>query len=314
MTIILTQAVRIAGTTQPIGTQLTLEGGAEGDLVHRGCATYVTDPHSGEGDTTVRATTNPLTGGISLSAAGVTCGAPSVNGRKYTSINLLLNQSGAVEVLPTDYSDNDTVCSFGANSTVPWTNSGYYTSEAAVDASLRIPNAAVNLNLYSDSFICAVTVKDPTVSQGLMGTIGASSASNPYFNVQIDGSGNVGFRVRVNASSPFAGTFTTSAITGGADHRVLMAWDAPTKKLYSYVDGAATNLSPQTAATVLSTDIITDVFALGKVLTANTYAAKFAGFQMLKFYSSGLPSNFVELVALDNSRRRSGLLDCPVFF
>lgn len=66
MTIILTQAVRIAGTTQPIGTQLTLEGGAEGDLVHRGCATYVTDPHSGEGDTTVRATTNPLTGGIRL--------------------------------------------------------------------------------------------------------------------------------------------------------------------------------------------------------------------------------------------------------
>lgn len=70
MTIILTQAVRIAGTTQPIGTQLTLEGGAEGDLVHRGCATYVTDPHSGEGDTTVRATTNPLTGGITFSAAG----------------------------------------------------------------------------------------------------------------------------------------------------------------------------------------------------------------------------------------------------
>jgi len=262
----------------------------------------------------VVATTDAVTGGKKLSVGSEYAGLPSLNGRAYASINLLLNQSGAIEVLPTDYSDNAVVCAYGVNSTVPWANAGYYTSEAAVDASLHIPNAAVNLNLYSDSFICAVTVNAPTISQGLMGTVGASSATNPNFQAVLDASGNVGFRVRVNASSPFAGTYTTSVVTGGADHRILMAWDAPTKKLYSYVDGTATNLSPQTAATVLNTDIITDVFALGKVATANSYAAKFAGFQMLKFYGKGLPSNFVELVALDNARRRSGLFDCPVFF
>ena len=41
MTILLTQAIQVAGVTQPAGTTLTLEAGLEADLVTRKCATFV---------------------------------------------------------------------------------------------------------------------------------------------------------------------------------------------------------------------------------------------------------------------------------
>ena len=47
MTILLTQAIQVAGVTQPAGTTLTLEAGLEADLVTRKCATFVSRPDQG---------------------------------------------------------------------------------------------------------------------------------------------------------------------------------------------------------------------------------------------------------------------------
>ena len=61
MTILLTQAIQVAGVTQPAGTTLTLEAGLEADLVTRKCATFVSRPDQGI-TAEVFARTDPLTG------------------------------------------------------------------------------------------------------------------------------------------------------------------------------------------------------------------------------------------------------------
>ena len=71
MTILLTQAIQVAGVTQPAGTTLTLEAGLEADLVTRKCATFVSRPDQGI-TAEVFARTDQLTGRIkSFDAAGV---------------------------------------------------------------------------------------------------------------------------------------------------------------------------------------------------------------------------------------------------
>ncbi len=70
MTILLTQAIQVAGVTQPAGTTLTLEAGLEADLVTRKCATFVSRPDQGI-TAEVFARTEPLTGRI----GGLTAGA-----------------------------------------------------------------------------------------------------------------------------------------------------------------------------------------------------------------------------------------------
>lgn len=65
MTILLTQAIQVAGVTQPAGTTLTLEAGLEADLVTRKCATFVSRPDQGI-TAEVFARTDPLTGVIEL--------------------------------------------------------------------------------------------------------------------------------------------------------------------------------------------------------------------------------------------------------
>ena len=62
MTILLTQAIQVAGVTQPAGTTLTLEAGLEADLVTRKCATFVSRPDQGI-TAEVFARTDQFTGG-----------------------------------------------------------------------------------------------------------------------------------------------------------------------------------------------------------------------------------------------------------
>ena len=70
MTILLTQATRIAGTPVAAGTQQTLEASLEADLVTRKMATYISDPAATLSDVpvTYRKT---LTGVVELLANGV---------------------------------------------------------------------------------------------------------------------------------------------------------------------------------------------------------------------------------------------------
>ena len=53
MTILLTQATRIAGTPVAAGTQQTLEASLEADLVARKMATYISDPATALSDVPV---------------------------------------------------------------------------------------------------------------------------------------------------------------------------------------------------------------------------------------------------------------------
>ena len=69
MTILLTQATRIAGIPVAAGTQQTLEASLEADLVARKMATYISDPATALSDVPVTAR-KTFTGGVELSADG----------------------------------------------------------------------------------------------------------------------------------------------------------------------------------------------------------------------------------------------------
>ena len=80
MTILLTQATRIAGIPVAAGTQQTLEASLEADLVARKMATYISDPAATLSDVPVTSR-KTLTGVIELWANGeqVTAGGGGIN-------------------------------------------------------------------------------------------------------------------------------------------------------------------------------------------------------------------------------------------
>lgn len=80
MTILLTQATRIAGTPVAAGTQQTLEASLEADLVARKMATYISDPAATLSDVPVTSR-KTLNGVIELWANGeqVTAGGGGIN-------------------------------------------------------------------------------------------------------------------------------------------------------------------------------------------------------------------------------------------
>lgn len=239
--------------------------------------------------------------------------AASKYGGNYAKALLLLNQSGGPSVLPVDYSGNSTAITFGGNTTTPWANAGYFTSVAAVaqNTALVVPASAVALSLLTDSFLMAFTLNKATPA-GVETLCGCTDLSTqPGFNININASGYVGPRLRVNGAT-VATTYGTHAAADGADHRVMLTWDAPTKTMTAYVDGVSSVV--QTAGTVLSTDVVATALALGRATTGDSVAGKFAGFLFCTFAASGLPLNMSELVTLDNTRRRSGITDLSVFF
>lgn len=69
MTILLTKAVRAGGVILASGSTQTLDAAVEGQLVHNGSATYVSDPATALNDVPVTAS-KTLPGGIELWAAG----------------------------------------------------------------------------------------------------------------------------------------------------------------------------------------------------------------------------------------------------
>lgn len=100
MTILLTQATRIAGTPVAAGTQQTLEASLEADLVARKMATYISDPAAKLSDVPVTSR-KTLTGGIETSAGGTVINGTLISGAwavPPSIFRLLLNGIGTVTI------------------------------------------------------------------------------------------------------------------------------------------------------------------------------------------------------------------------
>lgn len=262
----------------------------------------------------VIAKTDPVTGGISLS--GLKMGGVS----EYSYWQYPLNQSGGAAVLPKDYSDAGRAGSFGANVSAPWATAGYFSSGTGFGLGANLP--ASNVALQTDSAIWIVTVKISTAAgagaDSWAGNTDLTSAKpGLYFNCAQAShaqAGKMGVRAFTNGTNSLASTFSTAVIGDGADHCVMVAWDAPTNTIFIFVDGAMV-YSLANAITPADTDILTGAFRLGGALTGNDIAAKFFGAQHLIFKNSGLPINTPDLAKIANSKRRTGISKSdPVFF
>ena len=269
----------------------------------------------GQGDLNVPLIATDASGNVSLVGPdGEDAGFVQANstGYQYATCILPLNQSGGPSVLPTDYSKEQTACTFGASVTAPWANAGYFTSVAgADDKTLIVPNSAIRLNLSTDSFLFGFTLKK-SAPAGTETILGCSNLTNePGFSVNIQlTSGYLGQRLFVNGGV-VATTYSSVAAATDAEKRIMVAWDAVDKTFTSWIDGA--QVLRQTATTVAATDIIATNLRLGRTTTGNTVDAKFAGFHFARFLSSGLPKNMDELALADNTFRRSALSSLPVF-
>lgn len=131
-------------------------------------------------------------------------------------------------------------------------------------------------------------------------------------DADISGGGAISFAPNLQQAIPTAATEVT--LVGGARvHRVMLAWDAPTQKIIQYVDGVV-DFSRTSDKAVVAGDVSAYGFSLGQPPSNGASAiSQFSGFQFLKFADSSLPMNIDELAVIDNTRRRMGLLDVPVF-
>ncbi len=250
---------------------------------------------------------------------------PSANA--YIGAFIPCNQSGGPSVLPVDYSLKNVACTFGAGVVTPWANAGYFTSYAGTQSFLSVPNSAFNPNLNSDSFIIGFTLnKNTEAGSGTNTLLGNTDGSSSipgvfvlYGQTSNANANKLGVRIFGGSTSAGAGVSSLTAATYASsatlvdnnDHRVLIAWDAVTKIVTLYVDGVA--LYTSSALAVTATDAMTGKFRFGQGLTGACVLAKFAGLNLIKFPSSGLPFNMAELVAYDNSHKRTGLADQHFF-
>lgn len=244
------------------------------------------------------------------------------NNQKVVSINpylrvfLPLNQKGNISNLPVDMSGKNEVCDIAPANTLPWANTGYFTSYVGTASYLSIPNSAIKTNLYTDSFILAFTLKKQTEAGSggttLMGCTNGSSEVGFYVlaaQTSHASARKIGVRFYVNNSLQLSGTFGSIVAieaAGEADHRVVVVYDAITKILRHYVDGALSYTSP--ALTVLPTDIITTNFRVGQTTTGLSVDSKFANLSYSKFPSSGLPIDLDTLISNDNTNRTTGMI------
>ncbi len=132
-------------------------------------------------------------------------------------------------------------------------------------------------------------------------------------DADVSNGGAISFTPPLQKAIPASVTPVT--LVGGARvHRVLIGYDAPTQTVTQWVDGAVDFSRPLTTAPVVAADVTTQGFSLGCPQTGLAFVTQWQGFQFLKFPDSGLPINIREMAVQDNLRRRTGLMDVPVFF
>lgn len=192
-------------------------------------------------------------------------------------------------------------------------NDRYMSTTAASAGGLFVYPAGVECDLATDSVIFAFVMSavDPVASETVAAFgAGTSGAAAPgfYFSHRVGGFGRVVFNngagVLVSGTDS-AVKFSTAA--GGREVHALMAWDAPTKSVYLYRDGAlavANNGLMIGANALVSSNVIYGprLGGLGASIhtgsTASAVARVFRGWQGYILRGKGLPVNIGQIAAV----------------
>lgn len=188
--------------------------------------------------------------------------------------------------------------------TAPFANAGYFTSQAGANGFAFIPVEKFRFDMAMDSFVFSFTVKvaAPGANTPLVGNAAGTTLFGFYFSARTNGSLPVGFVGSGGAwTTPISST-TTQAVLGtaldGADHTVTIAYDAPTRSVFYWLDGVLKFCWPNVVLPGVSS-LSNANLALGAQYGTAGVSAMAAQFKHIKarvFVDSGLPLNIGQLV------------------
>lgn len=248
--------------------------------------------------------TNPLSGGITADAANTLQAAASF--AQTTYIDALCDDGSGIAK---DRSGSGNHIVPGSGAVSPWANAGYITTTAAASGSAGVPSARFRLDLATDSFIWAMTIKmaAPGANQSIAGFANTVSNYGVYWSARTGS--NVAlpiFNGSGGAWSALVSGYTFPVTCDGTDHHIAVAYDAPSRSVYFWIDGKLQITAPNVVSPGATSPTSTD-FTLGANLGpgATAVACQFKNVRFLKFASAGLPLNVGQIV--DKSYRRPEL-------
>lgn len=188
----------------------------------------------------------------------------------------------------------------GSGATNAFANSGYFTSTAGSNGHGFIPAAYWSVDMAVDSFFISFGVKmaAPGANQNLIGFSNGSTAAGVYFSARsssaailpIIAAGGSGYTGVTGYPATVVGTHCDNT-----DHHIALAYDAPSRTVYYWADGAIKLVIPNCVSPG-SSSVSTLGFAFGAANdnaggSVTAVAAQFRHFRMMKWASSGLPLN-----------------------
>ena len=196
---------------------------------------------------------------------------------------------------PKDLSNNacDGIIGAGTNDATVWATNGYMTTAAGATNNVSLPLAKTTFNLATESLLFSVLVKKTATgsSEQLFGNGDGVSTQGVYLSFRAT-TGKV--RPVVNSSGGVINGLTdsTAVFADGNDHVLTVAFDAVTKQIALYRDGALSDLYN---ANFLGSTTPTVNFFLGAAPSGGSIA-QFSGVHLLKF-TGGLPINLNRIAA-----------------
>lgn len=240
MTILLTQAIQVAGVTQPAGTTLTLEAGLEADLVTRKCATYVSRPDQGI-TAEVFAQVNSSTGRIEVSANGVnmnTLFADQVTDGYFC--HLWAGSSGNGDAVIPDISGADRHGAFNTNMTkaLCWANPGFASTDTGgAYRTFLLPN--LNFDYAGGESLIVVWKGRGTPPASFKGLLGDSNGSSEAgFAIRVNATGQIQAYLSPGGTGVFLTPTTLPAVEASVTHTYALAIDGVTRRFEQHIDGA----------------------------------------------------------------------------
>lgn len=213
--------------------------------------------------------------------------------------------------VPKDLSDNacDGVLGSALTDAALWANNGYMTTAAGANINVQLPLAKSTFNLGSESVVFSVMVRKsiPAAGEIMFGNADSGSAQGFFVSFRPT-TGKV--RPSVNASGGFIGSLSESAavFADGTDHVMTVAFDAVTRQIFLWRDGA---LSDAYAANWVGTTSPVAAFFLGAASNGTGNVCQFAGVHLLKF-AGGLPINMNRIAARLAARPFDYLTDLDI--
>lgn len=188
----------------------------------------------------------------------------------------------------------------GSGATNAFANSGYFTSTAGSGGHGFIPASTWSVDMAVDSFFISFGVKmaAPGANQNLLGFSNGSTAAGVYFSARqssaailpVIAAGGAGYSGVTGYPASVVGTHCDNT-----DHHIALAYDAPSRTVYYWVDGAIKLVIPNCVNPGASS-----VSTLGLALGAandngggavTAVAAQFRNLRLMKWAGAGLPLN-----------------------